>query len=100
MDNSREQRIALNETRFREINERLALGLRELPNRPRLLEFVCECGQRVCQQHVELTLAEYEDIRRDSRHFAVAPGHVSPEIERVVAGLRSRAIDPDPGAHG
>jgi hypothetical protein len=33
---------------------------------------------------VQLTLAEYEDVRRDSRHFAVIPGHVARDTERVV----------------
>lgn len=82
---SREERIAVNESRFREINERLARGLRRLRRHPRLLEFVCECGQRACEQHVQLSLEEYETVRRDSRHFAVRPGHVAPDTERVIA---------------
>ena len=53
---------------------------------PRLLESICECGQRDCQDHVQLTLEKYEAIRCDSRRSAVVPGHVWPEIERVVAG--------------
>ena len=56
------------------------------PTPPRFLEFICECGQRDCQQHVQLTLEEYEASRCDSLRFAVVPGHVWTEIERVVAG--------------
>lgn len=40
---------------------------------------------RACESTVSLTLDEYESVRRDSRHFAVVPGHVFPEAERVVA---------------
>jgi hypothetical protein len=86
MSTPRSTRIAKNETRFRDINERLEHGLRRLSDGPELLEFVCECGDRSCEQHVRLTLTEYEGVRRDSRHFAVVPGHVARETERVVAG--------------
>jgi hypothetical protein len=30
-------------------------------------------------------MAEYEAVRAESTHFAVVPGHVVPDIERVVA---------------
>ena len=82
---SRVERIGRNEARFRDINERLEQGLRQVPDTPEVLEFVCECGDRNCEAHVQLTLAEYEAVRRDSRHFAVIPGHVARDTERVVA---------------
>jgi hypothetical protein len=81
----RVERIGRNEARFRGINERLEQGLRQVPHNPELLEFVCECGSRDCQAHIRLSFAEYEEVRRDSRHFAVVPGHVAPDTERVVA---------------
>src|SRR5437763_9139340 len=84
MTTPRQERIARNEVRFRDINERLEQGLRQVPERPELLEFVCECGERSCEQHVAMTLSEYEIVRRDSRRFAVVPGHVSPDTERVL----------------
>jgi hypothetical protein len=84
VDDWREERIAKNESRFREINERLTAGLRQIPHNPELLEFICECGNPACQQHVQLSLDEYERVRSDSRRFAVVPGHVIPEAERVI----------------
>ena len=80
----RKARIAKNETSFRDINERLDQGLRRVRHAPELQEFVCECGDRECEAMVSLTFGEYEDVRRDSRRFAVVPGHVFPETERVV----------------
>ena len=82
---ARTERIARNEASFRDINERLEQGLRQVPHTPEPLEFVCECGSRNCEAHIRLTFAEYEEVRRDSRHFAVVPGHVAPDAERVVA---------------
>jgi hypothetical protein len=84
VDDWRRERIAKNESQFREINERLTAGLRQIPHNPELLEFICECGNPTCEQHVQLSLAEYERVRSDSRRFAVVPGHVIPQAERVV----------------
>ena len=80
----REARIAKNETRFRDINERLEQGLRQVRDAPELQEFVCECGSRTCEELVSLTFDEYEAVRRDSRRFAVVPGHVAPDTESAV----------------
>jgi hypothetical protein len=85
VDDWRKTRVAENESSFREINERLSDGLRLVPDKPELLEFICECGKQTCDQHVQLSLSEYEHVRRDSRHFAVVPGHMIPGTERVVA---------------
>src|SRR5436305_10840144 len=85
MSEWRKIRIAKNEASFRDINERLDDGLRHVQDPPELLEFVCECGDRACEQHVLLTFEEYEAVRRDSRHFAVVPGHLFPQTERVIS---------------
>ena len=88
----RQKRIAKNETSFRDINERLEAGLKQVPHRPAVLEFVCECGDRGCEDHVHMTFEEYEAVRRDSRRFAVVPGHVFPETEHVVADNGDYAV--------
>ena len=80
----RQERIAHNETSFRDINERLEQGLRQVRHTPEPLQFLCECGDRSCEELISLTFEEYERVRRDSRHFAVVPGHVFPEAERVL----------------
>jgi hypothetical protein len=77
-------RIATNEARFREINDRLERDLRSVPHTPEQLEFVCECAHRGCEALIPLTFAEYEAVRRDSRRFAVHPGHTILDAERVV----------------
>ena len=82
----RRVRVASNEGHFRDINERLEQGLRQVANEPEMVAFVCECGERSCTDEVRMTLAEYEAVRADSRRFAVVPGHVFADVERVVAG--------------
>lgn len=85
MDDQRIERIARNEASFRDINERLSESLQQVPDNPEWLEFICECGSQDCDQHVQLSLAEYEQVREDSRRFAVVPGHVIPDAEKVVS---------------
>jgi hypothetical protein len=41
---------------------------------------------------VPLTRAEYEEVRSDSAHFAVVPGHVYPGAEHVVAAYERYAV--------
>jgi hypothetical protein len=76
-------RIAHNETLFREVNERIAAG--QWPTgRGEPVAFRCECESVHCNVLVELTLAEYEHARASATQFVLVPGHEIPEIERVV----------------
>jgi hypothetical protein len=81
---ARSRRIADNESRFREINERLEADLRRLPSEDGPVEFVCECGHLECTASVSLTVAEYEQVRSDSTTFAMVPGHQIEDVEDVV----------------
>jgi hypothetical protein len=75
-----QERLAHNQTLFREVNERI----QDLGNPAGATEFLCECSDQVCIASIELTFGEYETIRSDSTWFLVKPGHQIPEIERVV----------------
>jgi hypothetical protein len=46
--------------------------------------FICECADLRCNATLDLTSAEYEDVRTGSR-FSIKPGHAIPGIERVIA---------------
>ena len=47
--------------------------------------YFCECADPDCRQKVELRCSDYEQIRADSCHFFVVPGHEIPDVETVVA---------------
>jgi hypothetical protein len=81
---ARARRIADNESRFRDINERLEADLRRLPTDPEPVDFVCECGHSDCTASVPLTLDEYEGVRAESVLFALLPGHEIADAEDVV----------------
>jgi hypothetical protein len=82
--NERARRIADNESRFREINERLREDLRALPDDEAPIDFVCECGKIDCAERVSMTVGEYETVRATSLDFFVVPGHDLGDVEDVV----------------
>ena len=82
-----EERLSRNEAIFREINERTrSLQERFGPEDPstRYEQFLCECGDQMCVDRVDLTVAEYESVRATSTQFVLRPGHTMPRVERVV----------------
>jgi hypothetical protein len=82
--NDREERIGRNEILFREVNERIEALQRSFAGESERAEFICECGNADCAQHISMTLAEYERVRADPTAFAVVPGHEMASVERVV----------------
>ena len=83
---AREERLANNEVLFRDLNERIAgvAGPQGTPGDDHVYEFLCECSNVACDLRLPLTLAAYEDVRKDPTRFIVALGHELPEIEVVV----------------
>jgi len=95
---AREERVARNETLFREVNERIRQVNAGVATEEEA-DFLCECGDDSCTQPIALTPREYEQVRLDATHFVVAPGHVVADIERVVEKNARFAVvektDPD-----
>lgn len=80
------ERTGENEALFRELNERLKERKEDdsawaLPS-----EWICECADQECTERIEMSLFEYEDLRSEATHFAVAPNreHVFSDVERIV----------------
>jgi hypothetical protein len=86
MDLQRE-RAGKNQSVFREVNERVEEIAKGFELEGHLIDFVCECAHADCAERLELTVDEYEEIRRVPTHFAIANGHEMPGVERVVDGL-------------
>ena len=80
----REERIGMNEAVFRDVNERIqdVASSFDLTSEP--LDLICECGDAACVARISLSRDEYEGIRADPELFAVAGGHVAPDVEEVV----------------
>jgi hypothetical protein len=84
------ERTARNEALLRQVNERME----ELDEAAEehgwvpddgLFDFYCECGREGgCSTKIALTLEEYERVRGQDDRFALARGHETPALERVV----------------
>ena len=85
METSREQRLARNEAFFREVNESIRVAAGSHSSDGHVYAFLCECADTGCSERVSLSLAEYELVRADGKRFVIAPGHLVPAIETVVA---------------
>jgi hypothetical protein len=80
----RERRIAENETRVREVNERLESAQTSVGTGNGGIAVLCECGDLDCTEQITLAPADYEAVRADSVAFLVKPGHEAPEAEHLV----------------
>jgi hypothetical protein len=79
------EKHTLNQVAFREVNERIA-ELTGQVSETSVSLFICECSDPACAESLEITPAEYEQVRAASARFVVVPGHQLAEVERVVDG--------------
>jgi len=101
-------RAARNEAVFRRVNERVEEVNKAFEPILTDADFFCECADVECMEKIRMALPDYEALRAESTHFAVKPGHVAQETERVVedrtgyvvveklghAGERAEQLDP------
>jgi uncharacterized Zn finger protein (UPF0148 family) len=81
------ERIAKNESLFREVNERIKATAAASRFPDEVTGFVCECGRKDCTDTISLAPGDYESLRAEAAHFAVLPGHVVKDAERVVEDM-------------
>src|SRR2546421_12016801 len=93
-----EKQVARNEAVARDLNEGIE-SAHEEGGREGYVRMLCECGKPDCEHVLPMTLDEYEAVREDPRRFALAPGHLVVEIERVVEDEgRFLVVEKRPGA--
>jgi hypothetical protein len=82
MESGPVERLAKNQSFFRQVNERIkdvANGVDD-----ETFEFLCECSDPRCTARISLKLADYEWVRANPARFVLAPGHDAPQVEHVV----------------
>lgn len=84
------EQIAKTESLFRSVNEEI----KEASDRfdADVGEFICECGDPTCTEHIQLRLDAYDRVREDPAQFVVRPGHVKGPVERIVKRERDHAV--------
>jgi hypothetical protein len=81
---ARAERLARNESLFREVNEKVRAVAAQHGGGPHVYQFFCECSNVDCTFQLHATLAEYESVRAHPNRFLIAPEHWLPEVESVV----------------
>jgi len=83
---TRKQRIVKNEQEFRGYNNRrMQVETVAATDDDDLVPFLCECGDRDCVKALMLTPGEFMQAHSAANVFIVKPGHVYPDVERLVA---------------
>ncbi len=76
----REERVVKTEELYRRLNVAIAQLLDDGDG-----SFLCECGNPLCNEPVELAREDLEELHREPGRYAVVPGHDIPDLETVVA---------------
>jgi hypothetical protein len=79
---AREQRIAANDTLFRDTYERIA---RKDAARTDRFEIICECGDPDCIERISVSVNDYEQARSEPTLFLAKRGHIKTGAEQVIA---------------
>jgi hypothetical protein len=83
VEGKKQRRAAGNEATIRDVNEGIERG--QWPGEEEApVGFRCECARLGCNQLIELSVHEYEEIRAHPRRFVLVPGHQLSDIETVI----------------
>ena len=83
----REVRAARNQSLFRAVNEKVRDLNEAMSALTHTFTISCECADRNCIGQLDIDPDDYLAVRSEPRRFVVLPGHVYPDLERVVAEL-------------
>lgn len=75
MDQLSAERVAHNQSTFRDANQRIVAAATEIGVDARTVPFICECADSACTEVLLIDLAEYRAVRRHPRRFLHATGH-------------------------
>lgn len=56
------------------------------------IDFVCECSALDCDERVKLSINAYEKIHQRKDRFAIAKGHETPIVEKLVADKQNFGV--------
>jgi hypothetical protein len=93
---TRDTRQAANESVHRTMNERRENAA---PTLATSMRCECECFRPECGSSFEITIADYEAVRAEGRHFVVIPGHEGDD-ESIISRTESYFVIEKTGEQG
>lgn len=114
-DEARARKVALNQSTFRDANERIELAAQSHHfGASQRVPYICECADPSCRELVMLSLVDYEAIRAHPDRFLLVAGHEDEGetherileaeqgyvvVEKIgAAGVEAERLDPRDGA--
>jgi RNA-binding protein YhbY len=85
-------RKGVNESLFRDVNERLERRAIAKLNDTERFEVLCECDREECTERIMISFAAYEAVRARPRAFIVVTGHTDPTFEHVAVEHGTYAV--------
>ena len=79
MGDAIQERIAKNNTIFRDANQHIRAKADEYQTDIVRIPFLCECPREDCTELVPLTISEYSQVRSNGSHFFTLPDHAEAE---------------------
>ena len=83
--NVSEKRLILNEATQRADNDKARRTLLQILDSDDVINFICECSNDTCKEHIALTNRQFIELHKSPREFVVKPEHETVAIETVVA---------------
>lgn len=87
------ERVASNQSRFRQANEQIERTAQELAPSLGLVPFLCECPDPRCTAIARLSLADYETVRSRGNWFLTVPGHETCVVDGAEVARISERYD-------
>ena len=75
MDELTAERVARNQSTFRDANDRIVAAASDIGVDPETVPFICECADPSCTEVLVIALADYKAVRRNPRRFLHSSAH-------------------------
>ncbi|MCW2927048.1 MAG: hypothetical protein JWM86_1016 [Thermoleophilia bacterium] len=92
MDERQQRRVAENQARFRAMNEQARRAVDAFEPDTDHYSMMCECALTECDEMIEVSRTEYDEVRSNPGWFLVLPDHYLPGAEAIIDRTDSRWI--------
>lgn len=93
----RDDRLKENQETFKLANERLERAVADRVGTAERVPFLCECADQACMGRIDLTLADFNEVRAHTNYFVMLPDHPRTPGEEIVARRDGYDITQKPG---
>jgi hypothetical protein len=56
------------------------------------MSFHCECDDKACDETIQMSTEEYQQVHRKTKYFIVIPSHVRLDLEEIVSSFSNYAL--------